>query len=126
MIFEIQLHKGSLVYMSGDEDDYYSVVFVDSKKFKNIWDERQMNDRSSEQWYINKYNNAENCFSQSKSYPVPMSIVGGIHDYGTQKRILRLDDGITRIQWMFDHGVNSFPVLCPKEVVGELAERAGV
>lgn len=126
MIFEIQLHKGLLVYISGDADDYYSIVSIDSKKFKNIWDERQMNDRSSEQWYIKKYKNTEICFLQSKAYPAPMSIVGGIHDYGTSKRILRLNDGITRIQWMFDHGVKSFPVLCPKAVVLELTERAGV
>lgn len=125
MIFTIQLLNERVVYMSGDENEYYSIVFVDSGKFKCIWDELQMNDRSSAQWYINKYKNAENCFAQSKSYPVPLSNVGRMCDSNMKKRILRLNDGITRIQWLLDHGVSSFPILCPREFVEELTECAG-
>ena len=126
MIYKIYIKSKNCVFMYGEDNIYFSVLKICSNKLKSIWDPRQMNDRSNETWYVNKYNKTEECFLKSSLYPVPMPIIGGIHDYGTDSRIMRFNDGITRVHWLIDHEAHYFPLLCPKEFISELSSLAGM
>ena len=86
----------------------------------------QKNDRSYSDWYVKKYMIAEKCFLNSHTNPIPLPIIGGFQTYGGTRRTIRLTDGITRTQWLIDHGAHSFPVYCPFYLKKELEMAAVV
>ncbi len=111
MIFEIPLANGKIVYMKGEESEFYSIVVVDTDKFLKFWDPDESKVHLPKD--APKYVNASLAFEQSREYPVPLSEVGGPLVYKEPEMNFRMVDGTTRLQYLIDNGVSKFPVYIP-------------
>lgn len=113
MLFEIPLADGSVVYMEGSDSSVETVVCVSTEKFWKIWRPSLRDDRGPSTEYAKKYAKVSACFNQSHLIPVALPEVGDLINYekGNPTLTLGMVDGATRIQWLFDHGAASFPVL---------------
>jgi hypothetical protein len=108
---------------SYDYPDAYIVVCIPVDKLMKTWIASQRDDRSAGNWYVSKYTEAEKCLSESScKKPVPMSEVGLIFDFEPGEYRLKLDNGITRIQWLVDHRAIFIPVICSKLEIPKLCK----
>lgn len=109
MIFEVLLADNRSVYLHGQSTADDPIIWVSVKGFWKIWAPHQRDERKPDEWYIPKYTWAEKCFAQSSDWPVPVAQAGDpLKTNG--KWALTMRDGATRIQWLADHGAESFPL----------------
>lgn len=76
MVFPICIHGDRTVYMKGYENSESCIITISSQKLIKVWAKYQMNDRSKEKWYVDKYTSADQCFDQSKQFPVSLAECG--------------------------------------------------
>ena len=115
ILLSIELHTGKIVYMYGDENEYFSLVWISSKRLMEIWHPSQRDDHLTTR---KKMPGAAACFAQSEEWPVPLANVS-IGEYDIGKRSLKFNDGITRISWLIENGVKCIPLLCSHDCVDE-------
>lgn len=120
MIFKIQLHDESYVYMRGDTSLFYGIAVVSSDLFSKYWDYSQKLDCNYETHNAEKWSAASTSFAQSCTFPVPLAVIGGVFKYSDAKTTIRLDDGITRTHWLIQHGAIELPVYCCPSALSSL------
>ena len=109
MVYEVFLSSGQSVFLSGKDTETNCIILVTMRKFLELWLPSQRDERFPAKWFKPKYENTERAFSMSRKYPVPVPSVGDpvIRD---GKLTVTMNDGATRIQWLYDHGVTIFPI----------------
>ena len=109
MIYEVFLDTGESVFLSGKDTETTCVLVIEMKKFWELWLPSQRDERLPSHWFLPKYNKVSEAFSISHMFPVPVPTVGDpvMRD---GRLTVSMVDGATRIQWLYDHGVTSFPI----------------
>ena len=115
ILISIDLKTERTVYMYGNENESYSLVWISSKRLMEIWHPSQRDD------YLRtrqKMHGAAACFEQCEEWPVLLANVS-IGEFDIGKRSLKFNDGITRTSWLIEQGVKSIPLLCTHDSVDE-------
>ena len=103
----------------------YSCVIVASEKFYEIWKADIKGKTLSESrtlWKQDyKFPSAQDCFSIGISNPVPASIIGQVDHSGVY-----INDGTTRLYYLFVNMAEAFPIMCPTDSVDFLLAQAGI
>ena len=136
IVFYVETRDQGKVYMSArcseNNNKNKSVVFVDSQKFLNLWEndpskhETQLAHGDIETWKSDyKYSKAEIGFSHGISNPVPLAYPtcqicnkNGVY--------VAFTNGITRTIWLLAQGSSSFPVEVDSEEADLLNKHAGI
>ncbi|MDM8216637.1 hypothetical protein QUW15_10845 [Desulfovibrio piger] len=127
-IYEVPINYCSkFVYMKPNVvvGKSYSCVIVASEKFYEIWKADIKGKTLSESrtlWKQDyKFPSAQDCFSIGISNPVPASIIGQADHSGVY-----INDGTTRLYYLFVNMAEAFPIMCPTDSVDFLLAQAGI
>lgn len=134
-VFYIDTPEGGRQYMSASWSEYKnennSIVFVDSKKFLNLWkndpqkQEHHLASGGKKEWMADyKYHYAEKGFSHGLKNPVPLAYP---HCESNKHGVYAcFTDGITRTIWLLSQGATSFPIEASNDAAQLFNKYAGV